>query len=100
VDLGILGESKTSELAGGGGVSKKTKDQTDTFLLSPGSRTRAIIKHVLKGRPPFSYGYPRIKPIHVPPELLPEGVASPICKKNVYYYCKIANWDTLRIIDS
>jgi hypothetical protein len=37
---------------------------------------------------------------NVPLELLPERVASPICKKDVYYYCKTANWDTLGIIDS
>jgi hypothetical protein len=38
---------------GGVGISKNPEDQTDTLLLKPGSRTRAIIKHVLMQHPSF-----------------------------------------------
>jgi hypothetical protein len=38
----------------GGGFSRKPKDQTDNLLLTPDSRTRAIVKGVLKQNPLFS----------------------------------------------
>ena len=41
--------------AGGVGFSRKPVDQTDTLLLAPGSRTRAIVKHGLQELPPFFF---------------------------------------------
>jgi hypothetical protein len=41
--------------AGGGGFSRKLEDQTDTLLLTAGSKTPGIVKHVLQERP-FSEG--------------------------------------------
>jgi hypothetical protein len=69
--------------AGGGGFSRKPEDQTDTLRLVSGQGQSSCAFRT-----------------NVPLELLPERVASPICKKDVYYYCKTANWDTLGIIDS
>jgi hypothetical protein len=43
--------------AGGGGFSRKLEDQTDTLLLRPGSRTRAIVKHIPQGRSLLSTSY-------------------------------------------
>jgi len=43
---------------GGGGFSRRFGDQTDTLLLTPGSRTQAIVNHVLKQHASF---YSRIK---------------------------------------
>jgi len=40
---------------GGAGFLRKPGDQTDTLLLSPGSRNWAIVKHVPQERPPFFY---------------------------------------------
>jgi hypothetical protein len=31
----------------GVGIARKPEDQKDTLLLAPGSRTRALVKHVL-----------------------------------------------------
>jgi hypothetical protein len=38
---------------GGGGFSRKPGNQTDTLLFTPGFRTRAIAKHVVKQHPSF-----------------------------------------------
>jgi hypothetical protein len=38
---------------GGGGFSRKSEDQIDNLLLTPGSGTRAILKYVLKQHPSF-----------------------------------------------
>jgi hypothetical protein len=40
---------------GGGGLSRKPEDQTDTVLLAPCLRTRAIVKYVLHERTFFSF---------------------------------------------
>ncbi len=37
-----------TEKAGGVGISRKPGDQTNTLLLTPGSGTRTIVKHVLQ----------------------------------------------------
>ena len=42
---------------GGGDFLRKPGDQTDTLLLSPGSRNWAIVKHGLQQRPLFSTGF-------------------------------------------
>jgi hypothetical protein len=39
---------------GGGGLSRKAVDQTDTLLILAGFKTWVIVRHVLHERPPFS----------------------------------------------
>jgi hypothetical protein len=54
LDLGIQGENKTSKRAEAV-FRKNQKDQTENLLLRPGSRIRAIVKHVLHRRPSFLF---------------------------------------------
>ena len=49
LDLGIRGESKTLKRAEAV-FRENPKIQTDALLLTPGSRTRAIVKHILQKR--------------------------------------------------
>ena len=49
LDLGIRGESKASKRAEAV-FRENPKIQTDALLLTPGSRTRAIVKHILQKR--------------------------------------------------